>query len=144
MSQWYPAQFTIDGITYACAEQWMMASKARLFGDEVTLKKILAAKDPKEMKSLGRQVRNFNADVWNQEACSLVIAGNVAKFSQNPELESFLLNTGNMILVEASPYDKIWGIGMSKDDPDVRNPHCWKGTNWLGFCLMAARDCIRR
>ena len=143
LSQWYPAQFVIDGITYRCTEQWMMAEKARLFGDEYNRKKILEAKEPKEMKSLGRQVRNFNADVWNNQAQAIVTKGNIAKFSQNPELKSFLLNTGNKVLVEASPYDKIWGIGMGRDEDGIKNPHNWKGTNWLGLCLMEARDAIK-
>ena len=143
LSQWYPAQFVIDSITYRCTEQWMMAEKARVFGDEYNRKKILEAKDPKEMKSLGRQVQNFNADVWNEKAREIVTKGNIAKFSQNPELKTFLLNTGDMVLVEASPYDKIWGIGMGRDDASVKNPHNWKGTNWLGCCLMEARDAIK-
>ena len=143
LSQWYPAQFVIDDITYRCTEQWMMAEKARVFGDEYNRKKILEAKDPKEMKSLGRQVRNFNADVWNEKAREIVTKGNIAKFSQNPGLKAFLLNTRNMVLVEASPYDKIWGIGLDRETALKGSVDQWQGENLLGCALMEVRDWLR-
>jgi ribA/ribD-fused uncharacterized protein len=122
----------------------MMAEKARTFNDMDAYQKIMNAETPKEMKALGRQVRNFDAFVWNKRAKQVVVQGNIHKFSQNDDLLKFLLSTGDKVLVEASPYDKIWGIGMSERDYGVDNPHNWKGMNWLGFALMEARDELRK
>ena len=142
-SQWYERGFSIDGVQYRCAEQWMMAEKARLFGDSETRQLILDATHPREMKALGRQVRNFDAEIWNKNARDIVTRGNIAKFSQNDDLKRYILGTGDKVLVEASPYDRIWGIGLVKETPDIENPYTWKGTNWLGCCLMEARDIIK-
>ncbi|MCL4156008.1 UNVERIFIED_CONTAM: hypothetical protein GTU68_011559 [Idotea baltica] len=117
----------------------MMAAKARLFGDAEILEKILIAPDPKTAKSLGRKVANFNDNIWKQNARELVTNGNFAKFSQNPELKTFLLGTGNSVLVEASPYDRIWGIGLSAKDEKAKHPSTWQGQNLLGFALMDVR-----
>ncbi|MDE7226582.1 MAG: NADAR family protein, partial [Ruminococcus sp.] len=141
-SQWYDCKFTVDGVEYHTAEQYMMSQKALLFGDFEINKEIMSAKHPNQFKSLGRRISGFNEEIWNNNKTAIVIKGNYAKFSQNPELKKFLINTGNRILVEASPYDKIWGIGMSANNPDIENPYCWKGTNLLGFCLMEVRDMI--
>ena len=142
-SQWYERGFSIDGLQYRCAEQWMMAEKARLFSDPETRQLILDATTPRDMKALGRKVRNFDSEVWSKNAREIVTRGNIAKFSQNDDLKRYILGTGDKVLVEASPYDRIWGIGMSRDDAGVNNPHNWKGTNRLGFCLMEARDRIK-
>ncbi|MDE6679302.1 MAG: NADAR family protein [Ruminococcus sp.] len=141
-SQWYDCKFTVDGVKYSTAEQYMMSQKALLFGDFETHKEIMSAKHPKQFKALGRKIRNFNEKVWNEKKTAIVIKGNYAKFSQNPELKKFLLVTNNRVLVEASPYDKIWGIGMSADSIGINNPLNWKGENLLGFCLMEVRDMI--
>ena len=145
LSQWYPCEFEIDGETYNCAEQYMMAQKAVVFKDSRTLEKILESSDPKQIKALGRQVKNFNDGVWFQYAKNIVIRGNYAKFSQNPELKEFLLKTAPNILVEASPYDKIWGIGLSERDHSqiICNPHNWLGTNLLGCALTEVRDMLK-
>ena len=142
LSQWYPCRFEIDGIEYNCAEQYMMAEKARLFKDIDTLAKILASENPDIIKNLGREVRNFNEHVWRMESSSAVVKGNMAKFLQNKNLGDFLLGTGEKILVEASPYDRIWGIGM-RDSQEAYNPNNWKGTNELGFALMEVREILK-
>lgn len=141
-SQWHPSVFTVDGVTFNCAEQFMMAGKARLFKDGATLKEIMKAKHPKQQKMLGRKVKNFKEEVWNSRARQIVREGNLYKFSQNPDLKADLLETGSLTLVEASPYDKIWGIGLSEDDPKVTNPGSWQGTNWLGEELMNVRKIL--
>lgn len=144
LSQWFPAPFVLDGITYPTAEHYMMAQKARLFGDAETLNAILASTDPAIAKKLGRQVKNFDNAVWNQHCFDYVVQGNIAKFSQNPELKNFLLNTGNRVLVEASPLDAIWGIGLATNHPNASDPQHWQGENLLGFALMAVREHLRQ
>lgn len=140
LSQWWKADFTINTDTYCCMEQYMMAEKARLFGDNETLEKIMKSKQPKQIKDLGRQVRNFDENLWAKSRYSIILNGNHAKFLQNEALRQFLIGTKDRVLVEASPYDKIWGIGMSADDESIENPLLWKGTNLLGFALMEVRD----
>ena len=143
LSQWWQCEFTDGDLRYVCAEQFMMAAKARCFHDEFTLHRILAEKDPATIKKLGRQVRNFSPVLWDEKKCAVVIEGNFLKFSQNLALRDFLLATGDTVLVEASTYDCIWGIGLRKDDPDSRDPEKWHGENLLGFALMEVRDLLR-
>lgn len=143
-SQWWPAGFIVDGIAYPTAEHFMMAEKARLFGDADAAARILAAKKPAQVKQIGREVRGFNETIWNDARFDIVVRGNVAKFGQHTGLRDFLLNTGENIIVEASPVDRIWGIGLAEDDPDAGNPERWKGLNLLGFALMETRDILRR
>ena len=142
-SQWYACSFAVDGVMYHTAEQYMMAQKALLFGDREIFDRIMAADNPKTYKALGRKVRGFDAAKWDAGKFEIVKAGNVAKFSQNPELKAFLLHTGDQILVEASPYDGIWGVGLSMDAPEIWDPNCWRGENLLGFALMEVRDHLR-
>lgn len=139
LSQWYPASFTVDNIPYNCAEQYMMAEKARYFGDSEIEAEILSANSPKEMKALGRKVRNFDATRWNSYKYQAVVKGNLHKFVQNEKFRDFLLATGNKIIVEASPRDCIWGIGLGKDNPAATDPNRWRGQNLLGFALMDVR-----
>ncbi len=143
-SQWYPATFEVDSISYLTAEHYMMAEKARLFEDEETLKKILTASHPKTAKSLGRKVKNFDQEKWSASCFSIVVTGNEAKFSQNDDMKSFLLNTKSSIIVEASPTDRIWGIGLSQKSPAVNDPRCWRGRNLLGYALMEVRARLSR
>lgn len=143
LSQWYPSPFVVDGVCYNCAEQYMMAEKAYAFGDEKVWHEIMAAYDPMSIKKLGRRVRNFNSYVWNIVNAEIVKQANIAKFSQNPKMKDFLLSTGDKILVEASPKDTIWGIGLSADSPEACQPKFWKGENRLGFILMEVRDILR-
>ena len=143
LSQWYPCGFEVDGFYYNCAEQFMMAEKARLFHDEETLSKIMQAYDPMEQKKLGRRVQGYDNDVWKACCFDVVVRGNIAKFSQNEKLRDFLISTGDRILVEASPKDAVWGIGLDEESPDAINPRKWPGTNLLGFALMEVRDVLR-
>lgn len=140
LSQWYPVTFEVGGVLYLSAEQYMMAEKARLFNDQEGLRKILESKHPGAAKQLGRNVKGFSEEVWKTKRFSIVVEGNLAKFSQNEKLLKFLLNTRNRILAEASPRDCIWGIGLSKDDSQCDNPEAWPGLNLLGFALMEVRS----
>ena len=139
-SQWHPAVFTIDGHSFQNAEQYMMYGKAMLFHDEQTAQRILQAKHPREQKQLGREVQHFDKKQWQQHAKDIVYQGNQAKFTQNPDLLEMLLATAGTTLVEASPTDTIWGVGLDEDNPLIRNRNTWKGTNWLGEVLTSLRD----
>lgn len=139
LSQWFYAPFTLEQITYLTAEHYMMAQKARLFNDSARLAEILACRSPQEAKQFGRMVENFENSVWQQHCFDYVVQGNLGKFSQNPALYEFLLSTGEQILVEASPRDRIWGIGMGASNPEATNPKLWRGQNLLGFALMQVR-----
>lgn len=178
-SQWFPCNFEIDGQTYTCAEQYMMAEKARIFDDGVKRwnvikvygdvnspkgasivegedgvlmsceENIMAYDSPRLQKWLGRQITNFDNERWMEElddefgkplAWRIVYKGNEAKFSQDKYLKEYLLSTEGTEIVEASPYDTIWGIGLSEDDPEAIDPSKWKGTNWLGDVLTTLRD----
>ena len=144
LSQWYECKFTVDGKIYHTAEQYMMAQKAILFDDLEILQMIMRADNPGKYKELGRKIRRFDRKIWDKHKYDIVVSGNTAKFSQNPELLGFLLKTGNKILVEASPYDRIWGIGMPENAPDIEDPFKWKGENLLGFALMDVREKLLR
>ena len=144
LSQWqqdYP--FEEDGVEYKTAEHYMMAGKAKLFNDKEYLRKILNSNHPSKTKKLGSQVRGFKNNIWEQHRCDIVIKANYLKFTQHPELKEYLLNTGDNVLVEASPYDRIWGIGMESKHPNSNNVKLWKGINLLGFCLMEVRDQLK-
>ena len=141
-SQWYESSFNVSGNTYKTAEHFMMYEKAMLFGDSIAAKRILVASNPGEAKAIGREVVGFEQAAWEGQRFKIVVSANVAKFGGAPELKEFLLKTGNRVLVEASPMDKIWGIGMAADDPLCQNPNKWKGENLLGFALMEARDLL--
>ncbi|MCS5712180.1 NADAR domain-containing protein [Candidatus Berkiella aquae] len=139
LSQWYPAPFQINNLTYLTAEHYMMAEKARLFNDQVIVEKILKAICPQEVKALGREIKHFDEAQWREQRSEIVIQGNLAKFAQNPLLKHFLLKTANQVLVEASPVDKIWGIGLAENDLQIQDPEKWLGLNLLGFALMKVR-----
>lgn len=142
-SQWEIAPFTILGVGYNCAEQFMMAEKARLFGDETALAKIMKAKHPADQKRVGRKVVGFDNERWQSNAKLIVYRGTVAKFTQNAHLLAELQVTGNKTLVEASPTDRIWGIGLAEDDPRALDRSQWQGTNWLGEILTLVRNELR-
>lgn len=143
LCQWWPSPFEVDGVVYLTAEHIMMAEKAHLFGDEETRRQILLTADPHLAKKLGRSVRGFDGKVWLQHRIDIVVQANLAKFGQHPRLKHFLLDTGESILVEASPFDRIWGIGLAEDDPCATNPKQWRGLNLLGFALMTVRSMLR-
>ena len=142
-SQWHRSDFTVDAVRYNCCEQYMMAEKARVFGDDEALGKILAATNPRKQKALGREVRNFDAVVWNDVCRGVVYAANLARFTQDDAARAELLATGDRTIVEASPTDRIWGVGLAPEDDRALDPSQWRGTNWLGIALMQVRDTIR-
>ncbi len=138
-SQWFPRPFEVGGVRYRTTEHFMMAGKARLFRDDAALEEILRAPTPSEAKALGRAVKNFDETKWRDARIDVVVAGNLAKFGQHSDLLSHLRATGDLVLVEASPRDRIWGIGMGATNPDARAPARWRGANLLGFALMEVR-----
>ncbi len=138
-SQWFPAPFQVEGTTYLTAEHYMMAEKARLFGDSEIQAKIIAAGNPGEAKKLGRKVRGFDNAAWEEHRFKIVVTGNVEKFRRHPAMGGFLLGTGDRVLVEASPVDAVWGIGLAADDSAATTPAGWKGLNLLGYALMEVR-----
>lgn len=140
LSQWWPADFTVEGVVYPTVEHYMMAAKARLFDDAEAAERIVMAPHPRSAKAIGRQVRGFDQQTWEESRFGIVVEGNVAKFGQNPDLREFLLGTGERILVEASPRDRVWGIGLGAGHDHARLPEHWRGLNLLGFALMEARS----
>jgi len=143
LSQWQKSNFTVNNIEYSCTEQFMMACKAELFNDLDAIKKILNNNNPKSIKALGRKIKKFDENTWNENKYSIVLKGNYYKFNQNENMKKILIDTKNKVLVEASPYDKIWGVGLSENDEKINNPNNWKGDNLLGFALMEVRDMIK-
>jgi ribA/ribD-fused uncharacterized protein len=143
LSQWYEAPFMVGGDTYRTAEHFMMAEKARLFGDAASHARILAAGTPAQAKQLGRKVAGFDNAAWEAARFDIVVRVNLAKFEQNPALGEFLQDTGHQVLVEASPVDNIWGIGLAATDDHAAKPQRWKGLNLLGFALMEVRERLR-
>ncbi len=139
-SQWFDSPFTVNDVSYKTAEHWMMAQKALLFGNYDIFEKIINCDKPAEAKELGRQVIGYDDQTWNEKKFEIVRLGNIHKFNQHSEYADYLLKTDNRVLVEASPVDTIWGIGLSQDAGDIENIYAWRGTNLLGFALMEARD----
>lgn len=143
-SQWFPIEFEENGTIYKTAEHYMMAGKAKLFNDQQILEKVLRSETPNQAKSLGRKVKNFDPKLWDEHKYEIVKRANVLKFSQNTKFKDFLLLTDGKVLVEASPYDRIWGIGMLETDSRTMDPNHWEGQNLLGFALMEVRDELRK
>lgn len=141
--QWVGRPMIVDGIVYDQPEQYMMAQKARLFGDNDALRKIMLARSPGEQKALGRKVRGFDVRVWETVARDVVMRGSLAKFTQDEEYEEALMRTEGTLLVEASPTDVVWGIGLSESDPARLDPDLWRGKNWLGEVLTELRENLR-
>jgi ribA/ribD-fused uncharacterized protein len=142
LSQWHPSEFRVEGRTFVCAEQFMMYCKAEIFGDHETAKKILASKSAADQKSLGRQVTGFSESTWRLFREGIVFSANLAKFTQNANLGQLLISTADRTIVEASPKDTVWGVGLSEDDPRILDPSQWRGTNLLGKALMQVRSCL--
>jgi ribA/ribD-fused uncharacterized protein len=138
-SQWAKSTFEIGGVKFNTAEQYMMYKKALLFHDYKTCSKIMSTSDPRKQKAFGREVKDFKTEVWEKYAKEFVREGNFAKFTQNSDLEKQLLDTRGTTLVEASPYDKIWGIGLAEDNPKCLSRETWEGKNWLGEVLTEVR-----
>jgi ribA/ribD-fused uncharacterized protein len=139
-SNWFISEFEVKGLRFNCVEQLMMLCKARLFGDTATADKIMAAAHPRDHKALGRSVSGYDDAVWSERRGRIVAHGCYAKFSQNQVLRDALLATGETLLVEASPYDVIWGVGLGQHDPRILDPRQWKGQNLLGLALMRVRE----
>ena len=142
-SNFYPAQFDYAGKHYTSSEQYMMAQKAIMMNDLDAYAEIMAAKTPMAAKELGRKVRNYDEELWSSVRFQVVRRGVRAKFQQNRDFRAHLLDTGNRVLVEASPTDALWGVKMSADNPDIANPRLWKGQNQLGQVLMRVRADLR-
>jgi len=143
-SQWFQSEFVVNEIIFKTSEHWMMAQKALLFNDFENFEKIISSESPKIAKEIGRQVNNFNEEIWNAMKYKIVVAGNVHKFIQNESLKDFLLNTNDKIIVEASPVDTVWGIGLTQDSKDIDNLYLWRGENLLGFALMEVREYLKQ
>ena len=131
-SNWYPAKFTYKGIEFMDSEQAFMWEKANYFEDFYIANEILKAKHPKESKELGREISGYN-DSWNDVRYQFMVDICLEKFKQNEDIKEELMKCENF--VEASPYDKVWGIGMSENEPGVQDPANWKGLNLLGKAL---------
>jgi len=142
-SQWYTSEFEENGLAFKTAEHYMMYRKAVLFNDEDSAQKVLASSSPRQVKAFGRNVIGFDESAWRKHRFQIVVQANLLKFSQNKDLAKFLINTGDRVLVEASPVDKIWGIGLDQHDKACEDPNKWKGLNLLGFALMEVRDQLR-
>lgn len=143
-SQWHESEFTVNDVVFKTSEHWMMAQKALLFKDLDNFEKIICSESPKIAKEIGRQVKNFNEEIWDAMKYKIVVAGNIHKFVQNESLKDFLLNTNDRIIVEASPVDTVWGIGLTQDSKDIDNPYLWRGENLLGFALMEVREYLNK
>lgn len=139
-SQWAKSIFTVDGVRYSSAEQYMMAQKALLFEDKETYIKIMSTSKPSEQKAFGKLVKGFVKETWETECKDIVFRGNYAKFTQNEDLYADLMDTIGTELVEASPVDPIWGIGLNENDPRAWEKETWQGTNWLGEAITAVRN----
>lgn len=135
--------FIVNNVTFNCVEQFMMYYKARLFGDLEIANQILETDDPVIQKRLGRQVKNFNQAIWNEHREKCIFVGNLHKFTQNASLSSYLLDTGDKELVEASPIDTTYGVGLSENDPRIKSKNMWRGMNLCGIAIMKVRKIIR-
>lgn len=139
-SNHHRAHYTVRGVTFNCGEQGLMYCKARLFNDMDTAQKILEADDPISHKRLGRQVRGFQDAVWRARAPGFARTLANHRFSQNPDQLRYLLDTHPYRLVEASPSDQIWGIGLGLGDPRIYDQRYWRGDNLWGTVLEMSRD----
>lgn len=141
-SQWYPAKFVFKEVTYTSSEQWMMAMKAASMNDYLSYTKIMNSTDPQYMKQVGRNIKKYDDEKWSKQRYDIVVFGNYLKFNQNHELREWLINTKDQMIVEASPIDKIWGIGLSVED--ARGGKKWQGDNLLGKAIMEVREKLNR
>jgi hypothetical protein len=143
-SNWQSSPMTIDSVRYSCVEQYMMAMKARLFGDSNSLKKIMATQIPRLQKQYGREVIGFDPNVWSDVAYEVVLRATVEKYRQNPKLLILLQKAGDLEFVEASPEDVIWGIGLGTENPDALDKAKWRGQNLLGKAITEAKEIIEQ
>lgn len=141
-SNWHRCQFSYRGFTFTSVEQFMMLSKAKLFADERSAIAIMATNDPAQQKAIGRKVAGFDESLWNRKRESIVYVGCREKFAQNRAMRSVLMASNPTVLVEASPWDRIWGVGLDARDPGIADPSQWRGQNLLGKTLMRVRDAL--
>ena len=142
-SNWHHCEFTYKGHDFKNTEQAFMWEKAMYFNDQEIADEILITPSPSSNKGLGRAVKNFDPKTWLVDGYPIMVAVNLSKYFQNEDLKKILLRTGDKILVEASPYDTIWGIGLKESDNDVLDESKWKGKNLLGKALMDVRNHIK-
>lgn len=138
-SQWWPSSFKVGEQEYRTAEHFMMYSKAKLFGDDEIAEQVLQTEGCREAKALGRKVENFDSELWREHRFAIVLRGNLAKFSQNQDLKDYIASTKEAVIVEASPTDSTWGIGLAEEEAVGLSPEEWPGLNLLGFALMRTR-----
>lgn len=143
LSNFYRCNFEVDNTKFTSMEQFFHYKKAQIFKDKESMTKILATNDPKEQKRIGRSVKQYNESKWARECYTIMKQGLYAKFDQNPILKERMLSISNARFVEASPYDKKWGIGIKANHPDAAKPSKWPGKNMLGQALDDVRDTIR-
>jgi ribA/ribD-fused uncharacterized protein len=141
-SNWHRCQFTYRGFTFSSVEQFMMFSKAKLFDDERSAAAVMATTDAAQQKAIGRKVEGFDQAVWEARREGIVFVGCREKFAQNRAIRSVLIASSPTVLVEASPWDRIWGVGLKADDPRIADPSKWRGLNLLGTTLMRVRDVL--
>lgn len=146
-SNWYPCHFTVEDngkkLDFFNSEQYFMWIKAKTFGDnEIADEIVKKGKNPKTAKALGRKVKNYDDAVWNEKRYQVMVDANMLKYSQSEELKEMLLNPElkGKHYIEASPYDKIWGVGLGENDPLVDDEKNWKGLNLLGKALDEVRE----
>ncbi len=138
--QWAVSPFVADGIRFPTAEHYMMYHKAIMFKDAETAVQVLKTRNPRAAKALGRKVTGFDDKLWREERYNVVLNGSRHKFSQDPALMEILLSTKGQILCEASPFDRVWGIGYTADQA-MAHESTW-GENLLGKALIEVRDCF--
>ncbi|QGZ67035.1 NADAR family protein [Paraburkholderia acidisoli] len=141
-SNWHRCKFAYHGYAFTSVEQFMMFAKAKLFCDEASARAVLATHDPRAQKALGRKVAGFDLAIWEARRESIVFVGCREKFAQNRALRSVLLASDPTVLVEASPWDLIWGVGLDAKDPAIADPAKWRGHNLLGKTLMQVRELL--
>lgn len=141
-SNWTTAEFVLDGQKYSCTEQYYMYKKALAFGDISVANAIMLTTNPKEQKALGRQVRGFNIEQWATISRDVMFRANLAKYLQNEDFYKKLMATDGTLIVEASPVDKIWGIGLDAKTAAVTPFDQWQGKNWLGQVLTEVRETL--
>ncbi len=137
LSNFHPSPFMAEGIEYSCVEQYYKAKMAMMFKDEEAHRRIMKSGDPAQMKRI--PIKNFDPQLWSNSCLETMEEGLYSKFDQNPNLRDKLLQTAPTMLVEASPYDRFWGIGHSMNDPKVNDNENW-GLNHLGKLLVKIRQ----
>lgn len=142
LSNWYRAEFDLEGIHFTSTEQYIMYKKCKLFGEEGAAKQVLATDEPKQQQAIGQAAKGYNRFLWEGSRQIIAVKGLMAKFSQNDDLRQKLLSTGDSWLVECAGSDHIWACGIRPNDDRRRDTSNWTGTNILGFALMAVRDSL--